>query len=251
MLFHILYEQLLFGEYRLKAFAGADRALFVEYGFARHKAAIDEPLIDEPLAILAALHWVEEKFSVFDTLRNDIDKHAPRRNGFEAYLVFYLREVFEKAPALHSVFTFREDFAHLPWMHDEFELVTVFKPKDSAIPQTSGSPRVSIVTPTSGPSSNLGFSAKSDREVLDWISTNRGKNTFCLPPESFGPDILFFVKSKISENLLLVMIQAKCCKSVDRETLLHGVRTVTPSWLWKSKDKKVRSFLQAVCIYFN
>ena len=189
---------------------------------------------------------------MFDILRSDIHKHSPRQNGFEAYLVFYLREVFEEAKALPSVFTFRKDFARLPWMHDEFELVTVVdlnKPKDSIIPQSSSPPHVFIVTPSSGPSSNLAFSPKSDREVLDWISTNGGKNTFCLPPKSFGPDILFFVKSKNSGNLLLVMIQAKFYERVDKGTLIHGVRTVTPSWFWKSKDTKVCLFLQAVCIY--
>ena len=41
--------------------------------------------IDQPLAILAALHWIEKKSPMFDILRSDIDKHSPRRNGFEDY----------------------------------------------------------------------------------------------------------------------------------------------------------------------
>jgi len=242
-----IYDQILYGRYSLSAFASADRATFVEYGFARHKSTIRDTVIDEPLAILAALQWVNKsaKLSLFECLRHDIGRHSKRKNGFEAYLAFYLRKVFEMTPELDAVFTFRKDFAGLPWCHDKFELVTVSNPGNGS------DPLISVVTPSCGPSSNVGFLANSGEEVLEWISTNKDQFTFCFPPESFGPDLLLFLRSKVSGKLLLVVIQCKKCDSVKKQVLIHGVRTVTPSWFWKSKDKKVCSFLWICCIHFN
>ena len=34
-----------------------------------------------------------------------------RKNGFEAYLAFYLRQALETTPVLDMVFAFRKDFA--------------------------------------------------------------------------------------------------------------------------------------------
>ena len=49
-------------------------------------------MVDEPMAILAAMKWLGQKpeFSMFTFLHQDIGKHTPRRNGFEAYLVFHV-----------------------------------------------------------------------------------------------------------------------------------------------------------------
>jgi len=147
--------------------------------------------------------------------------------------VFYLRHVFDTASALDSIFTFREDFAKrtdLAWQHEQFDLVTVVTPANKNDLQ------ISVLTPSSGCSSNVGFTAKSGEDVAQWISTNSDRYTFCLPPENFGPDILFFIQSKRSQQLLLVVVQAKRYEKVPRQVLIKGVRTVTPSWFWKSKN---------------
>jgi hypothetical protein len=241
----VIYDQILYGRYTLSAFSCEEKATFVRYGFARHKPGTDDTVLDEPLAILAALQWVNQnaKLSLFECLRHDIARHSKRKNGFEAYLAFHMRTIFETAPELDAVFTFRSDFAlrgstDLPWQHEKFELVTVVATADR------NNPRVSVVTPSCGSSSNIGLLATSGEEVLEWISTNNDQFTFCFPPESFGPDILFFVRSTVSGRLLLVVTQARKYDNVRKENLLQGVRTVTPSWFWKSKDKNVCSSLQ-------
>ncbi len=62
----------------------------MEYGFARLRG--DDTVVDEPLAVLAAVQWLDQnpEFSMFRHVYRDIHKHATRKNGFEAYLVFYL-----------------------------------------------------------------------------------------------------------------------------------------------------------------
>ena len=174
-------------------------------------------------------------------VQRSIHKHSPCQNGFEAYLTFYLRQVFKDAETLDRVFTLRGPVA---WQSDEFELVTVNASRGQ--PQRE----IIVVTPTSGPSSNIGIVATSG-EVVEWLTTNTHRFRFCFPPESFGPDVLFFLRHKTSKKLLLVTIQAKNCESVDRQTLMKGIRTVTPSWFWKSKDMKVCRFLLLVCISFD
>jgi hypothetical protein len=242
----VIYDQILYGRYVLTSFACAERETFVEYGFARHKRGTEETVLDEPMAILAAFHWVNmhAKFSLSECLRHDIERHSKRKNGFEAYLAFHLRKVFETAPELDAIFNFRGDFAKrgvtdMPWQHQQFELVTM-------VATNKRNPLVSVVTPSCGPSSNIGFLADSGEEVLEWISTNADQFTFCFPPESFGPDVLFFIRCKLTGRLLLVMIQAKKYVTVAKQDLIHGVRTVTPSWFWKSKDTKVCSSLRIV-----
>ena len=243
-----IYRQLLYGSYDLEAFEIPEKRAFVEYGFARHRGE-GQTIIDEPLAILASIEWLDtqKKFSMFKRLHQNIGSHDWRKNGFEAYLAFYLKKVFETTPTLDTVFTLGREFARrkgLSWQHENFELVTVFATDDENRPQ------VEVIMPSSGPSPTLGFSARSNEDVLDWISTNRDRCAFCFPPESFGPDILCFVRSKKSKKLLLVLIQAKYCKQVKKEELIKGIRTVTPSWFWKSKGLEVCSFLQTVWICF-
>jgi hypothetical protein len=191
------------------------------------------------MAILAAFHYLDRKasFSFSNCLHRNIDKHSPRTNGFEAYLAFYVRLVFARGIILDSIFPFRSDFAHrsdLAWQHEEFQLVTV------VATENKDEPRISVVTPSSGPSSGFGFIAKSGEEVNKWIAKNKDGYAFCFPPESFGADILFFVQHKQSGKVLLCAGQAKHHKTVELATLKHGCRSVSPDWFWKSKDLKVR-----------
>jgi hypothetical protein len=235
----ILYDQIVYGCYDLYLFAPEDDIeAFIEYGFARTRSG--EQVLDEPLVIMAAWNWVEKNrhFSLFNCLQRDIGKHAPQKNGFEAYLAFYVRKVFEKAAKLDDVFSFRTDFAlrmdtDISWQSEEFELVT------ESISAGSDERQVSVVTPLCGPSSNVGFLASTDDDVLEWISVNEGRYAFCFPTESAGPDLFFFVRSKITQGLLLVAVQARHYKQVKNATLVQGVRTVTPSWFWKSRNTDV------------
>lgn len=191
-------------------------------------------MIDEPLPIAAGMQWISQnhRLLMFRRLSRDILKHENHKNGFEAYIAYYMQKAFEDAPELDTIFSFRSDFSRWKEMHEAFELVVVTKERNK--------PNIFVATPSSGPSSNLGFLANTNEEVLDWMSTNKNQAVFCFPSNSFGPDLLFFIRSKISQKLLLVMIQAKKYDQVDKDTLIEGIRTVTPSWLWKSKSRKVR-----------
>ena len=233
MLADTIFTQFIYGSYSLGSLDSSYRTTFVQYGFARHKTGSRAEVIDEPLIIFAALTWLKKQnhFSLLDCLRRDIHMHSTRRNGFEAYLAYYIREIFETPQKLDAVFTFRSDFASrtdLSWQHDAFELVTASRAK------------VSPITKSSGPSSSINFIAVSGEEVLEWIETNDDKSTFCFPPKSFGPDILFYLRCQRSQKLLMAAVQCKKYKEVELNCLIHGLRTVSPAWFWRSKDIKVR-----------
>lgn len=97
-------------------------------------------------------------------------------------------------------------------------------------------------------SSNLGLKADSVQEVLEWITTNSNGYTFCFPPTSMGPDILFFLQSEPSGELLLVALQAKRYKEVETRELAYGVKSVTPDYFWKSKQIKEEAIQKSAYI---
>ena len=244
MLCKVLYGQIVYGCYSLTAHTPSIVEDFIEYGFARTRSRKDaiggEHVLDEPLPIMAMSNWLGEngRFSLLDCLRSGIGNHTPRKNAFEAYLAFYVHKAFEKTARLDSIFTFRSDFARrkgsdLSWQSEEFELVTV------SIPAGTNEQNISVVTPSCGPSSNIGLLAMTDDEVLGWISENQERHPFCFPTDHAGPDLFFYVRSKATGRLLLIALQAKQHKDVDKPTLVQGVRTVTPSFFWKSKQVRV------------
>ena len=213
-------------------------------------------MIDEPIVIMAVWNWLDkQRVSLLECLRHRIGEHAPRENGFEAYLIIYLRKVsyhlsvqayliiylrkvFEKATRLHDIFTFRSDFANRKDLEGKFELVVV----STTAGTNEQTWKVSLVTPSSGPSSNVGLKAKDDDSVVGWISKNEEYYAFCFPTESAGPDVLFFLRNEATEQLLLVAMQAKNYQTVGKQILIQGVDTVTlPFWKTQSKDKKVSS----------
>jgi hypothetical protein len=90
------------------------------------------------------------------------------------------------------------------WQSEEFELVTV------STPAGTDEQKISVITPSS--SSNVALLAKTDDDVLNWISKNKDCYTFCFPTESAGPTIILFccLVSDIKEKSgLLIALQAK------------------------------------------
>ena len=111
-----LFDQVIYGTYSLQSFAVEERATFVEYGFARTvtitQSKATQTVLDEPIAILAALNWVNQTASLSHSewLWHDIGKHSNMGNGFENYLAFYIRRFFEVPQKLSELFKFRSDF---------------------------------------------------------------------------------------------------------------------------------------------
>src|ERR1700689_1002937 len=74
----VVFQQIVYGCYNRGALRATERAAFVEYGFAGKKLGTGT-VLDEPLALLAALEWLNQdpSFSFLESLRRDISKHSP------------------------------------------------------------------------------------------------------------------------------------------------------------------------------
>ncbi|PVG00051.1 hypothetical protein CPB86DRAFT_872254 [Serendipita vermifera] len=248
IVFDAIVEQLLYGSYVLNWIIPDVEKFFIEIGFGRYRIVetleghMEKLVLNEPIPVFAALtsfkKWIPG--SLFAHLRREIDKNVPSRNGFAAYLAFYLREVFKDAKELGGVFSFRSDFARqqhareAAWPDRRFKLVSVSRREGEP------NPHVSATTPYSWASPNLGVQEDSVEGVLDWVMTNSNGYTFCFPPSSMGPDILFFLQSESSGELLLVALQAKGYEKVEKEALIHGINSVSPDYFWKSKNEEER-----------
>jgi hypothetical protein len=246
-------DQVVYGHYTLKLFVLEDDInAFIEYGFARSRSRnnMTHDVIDEPLAILVAMGWLNKhaEYSFVNLLQHNIGQHAPRKNGFECYFAFYIRKVFEGMLSLNEVFSFRHDFAlrantDLTWQREKFELVTVSRPA------STGQQEVFCCHTIQRSFIERRFRWQpTNQDLLDWISTNEEQFAFCFPPVSAGPDVLFFLRSKSTQKLLFVAAQTRNYQSVTIKHLAQGVRMVTPSWLWKSTDKKVRVTQSFPCL---
>ena len=76
---------------------------------------------------------------------------------------FNLLYVSDLPRRLDDLFRFRYDFDKtIDWKLEEFELVTLSRPEGG------GQPHISIVTPDSGPSFNIGFQAATGEDVLSY-----------------------------------------------------------------------------------
>jgi hypothetical protein len=107
----IISNRSLYGGYSLSSFTGDEREGFVQYGFARHKAGMDNTILDEPLAILAALGWVNKNahlsLSEYLLVLHDIEKHSNARM-VPKLTPLSISERFSKRLS-DEVFTFRSD----------------------------------------------------------------------------------------------------------------------------------------------
>ncbi|KAG8829656.1 hypothetical protein FRC17_006218 [Serendipita sp. 399] len=240
----IVHKQLLYGRFNVPMpRLIADPLRLVEAGFARYIYDADGIVINEPLAILSARDCVKRTPGMptpSELVLANINRSESRRNGFEAYLAMHLLDIFAAPRRLDDVFTFRSDFisskrTDFNWRMDQFELVTVVASENGVDPD------VFVVTPTSGPSCNFGTVVDLGDQLIDWISSNQGRYAFCFPPEEFGPDILFFLRSKKSGKVVLVMLQAKGCNAdtqIGKDMLIEGVRSVSPAWFGKRRHTR-------------
>jgi hypothetical protein len=246
LLARVLRDRISNEAYKMDELKGDQKDLLVQLGFARIICTLvrdyyeNVPVVDEPITILAASKWLDRSTqdTVFTRFYHDVRKKSFWGNVFQEYLVFYLREAFRDGPRLDKVFYFRSDFARrrtrdLQWQEGRFTLVTISKTAYEA------NRSIWVVTPSSGPSSNLAVRAKSVEDVQNWILTNSERRTFCIPPTSMGPDILFFIQSISTKKTLLVALRVETQSPVTIKSLNYGVRKVTPSLFWKEKYERV------------
>lgn len=218
---------------------GDDEKLWVEYGLGRFRKeqGAARVVFDEPLVVAAANRWLNaESDRSYAYFARNIGSNGNKgsSNGFENYIVYCLHLIFgsEKGRKLKQVFTFHD---HIPrWAEKKrAKLVSVYL-------SSTGSLHIDTVTHTQfgGPSATLGTYTETAEETLAWLG-HGSRTPFCFPCRNMGPDVIFVLELS-NKKLIWVALQVKYSesngnRSLDKSTLEHAVRSVTPKHFFRDK----------------
>jgi hypothetical protein len=205
-----------------RSLGGDHNAKLVEYGVARF-GKMGHILGDEPLAILAAVHYftnntpwslqyflLEEVCTPNDTARGTALEHLG------AYL---LAAAFRLPRRLSDIFEFvgvsdlGNQRAHLVAIHQSSHGTLEYTPVD-------------IFSSQQG-TYILGHSARTEAETLSWLSDPK-RVAFCFPAHTFGPDLILFLLLE-DGTLLRVLLQFKYRSTMGPKATAEAYRTTDPS----------------------
>ncbi|KAG5723002.1 hypothetical protein E4T56_gene17370, partial [Termitomyces sp. T112] len=252
------YERLMSGNLDFSATIKVTNYGLVECGFARFpgsKIEDGKPLLDEPLAYLAADIWLNSQEDLckkrYDYFSEQIGRHSVVGNGLERYTALILAEAFRNFTQLSHIFDFADTGIDRGLAGQRAQLVSCWH-------DSSGSFRVApsrypietkfseyfgyLELGPSSPSHLLGYKApkgKGDyREYegnLQWLA-GWHKAPFLFPMEQLGPDIMFRLQLENTGEIITVALQVKHrATSLDfsAETdIKQAIRTVTPQYFW-------------------
>lgn len=180
----------------------------VEYGLARFIEK-DKATVEEPLALISIVRYFERNHR---TLSGNIWNRFKDDKGtaFEELTLLAITKLLQGGRPLGEVFEFHPSIS--PWAgrtaqvvartSDGFENFTIVN--DQLFP----------------PSRGIAFYAEGPKDVKQWLES--GEAGWCRPGPSMGPDLMVRLRLDDKEVILLV-IQAKCYFSGNKETLTASV----------------------------
>lgn len=196
----------------------------------------------ENLAAACLLNWLDCDDDKEHSLRAHLDRQLanPKRTtaglAFEDSFVWMLWRTFSTGARLDSVF----DFCYLPpeWATEEARLVAVFAPDKGGA--------LELVRPDL--TTRLAWSTDSFDETMNWFKLRSSPSVrvpFLKPDNNMGPDILFLLRLK-NGQLLLVLVQCKCwSKKHSAKDIEKAVFKLSLEGLYCAEN--VRCFINAIC----
>ena len=190
---------------------------------ANYPVYIDEPLVVldicrhfEKHARTTRKSWIAIAFS---------DALNPSSQGFvfEQIVLFTLVEVFGmEARRLDDAF-----ITDQPWGSRMVRLVSLNRAADNEL-------RACNVSWNTGSSDCLGFQANDPKDVLNFLDNPRGK-AFLFPDNHMGPDLLCFFRDEETQELIIVVIQAKLASKLHTGRWLSAIKSIDQSKLYTSR----------------
>ncbi|XP_006457032.1 hypothetical protein AGABI2DRAFT_122906 [Agaricus bisporus var. bisporus H97] len=218
---------------------GRDDMLCIEHGFARVLDSKQQGvLIDEPLAVLAAVQWMNTNHqSAYKAVAKDIRRNTENNNGFEKFIAVALDLIFSKQRRLSEVFEFHG--TKPSWADMNARLVSVFR-DDTGKVEICGS---SFCGPEFvAPSATLGIAALYEaKATLSWLQ-HHDRATFCFPHPWMKPDVLFVLEIEDGSRIW-VALQSKWSKqrTIMKVNAINAMKSVTPSKYFSNKHGKPHS----------
>jgi hypothetical protein len=181
--------------------------------------------LSEPLVILH-LSTVFEKHQrtqtqawIADGFRTASSPAAPG-GYFEEATAMVLLGIFGGKPrALSDAF-----LCNQPWGSRKVTLVALTCIADDKM-------QCSPVSWNSGSSDRLGYKATSPADVLKFFKNPNGK-AFLFPDTHMGPDVMCFLRDEVSEELILIGLQAKSGATIHKHIWRSALDSVKPQFFY-------------------
>lgn len=87
-----------------------------------------------------------------------------------------------------------------------------------------------------GSSDGFGFKAKSTADALAFLRDPKGK-PFLFPDNYMGPDLLCLLRDTESEELMVLLVQAKVQKQLDTKTWMKALESINPEYFYTYVNK--------------
>jgi hypothetical protein len=183
---------------------------------------ISEPLMIVSLSLLFDKYpWTQRKSWMSNCM-----SIAPTKSAFgdvfEETVLFVIMEKFGgKFTALGDVFRFGQSSS---LGSREVTLVSLMHMTDSNMSCCD-------VSWHSGSSHRFGFKAYSPEDVLEFFRDPSGV-PFLFPHVCMGPDLIGFLKDKKTQELIILLLQAKARPALDASTWLSALQSVNPDFFY-------------------
>jgi hypothetical protein len=216
-----------------------DSQKLVEYGVARFGNVDPKIIVDEPLALLGAIHFfnTETEWDLRHFLLDGLSTsyEAGRGIAFEHLGAYLLAVAFGKPRLLSSVFKFYGPGPHL--LENETGCLV-------AIDQTRGSSTCMPVDISSDtrPTYVLGRKCATEDQTLSWLK-DPGLSIFCFPASTVGPDLILVLELS-NKKVLRVLVQFKQTSSKSTLSFVDtqkAIKTTDPYEFLSQQSKEPNS----------
>jgi hypothetical protein len=183
--------------------------------------------IAEPLTILSLSslfekqEWTQRKTWMNNSLSTSRNKSSLGCIFEETLLFLFMEKFGSKFTALGDVFHFSESSS---LARREVTLVSLMRRIDGAISCCE-------VSWNAGSSDRFGFKAQSVEDVLRYLNDPRGK-AFLFPHSCMGPDLICFFQDKETQELILLLLQAKSTPTLNASIWLDALNSITPEFFY-------------------
>ncbi|KIM25388.1 hypothetical protein M408DRAFT_210132 [Serendipita vermifera MAFF 305830] len=178
----------------------------VEYGVARF-GNMKKIIADEPLALLAAVHYftTETSWSLQYFLQNGLStpNESARGIAFEQLGAYLIGIAFKSPTRLSTVFQF---IVPHELENEVAELVSVHKTDRGLVCNPID------ISSEMRPTYILGRTTRTEEETLDWLR-NPERAIFCFPANTVGPDLMLLLRLS-DHSLIRVLVQFKHLSSL-------------------------------------
>jgi hypothetical protein len=209
---------------------------WVEMGLARYRVNSLDAAYDEALPHLAVEHWMrtDQKRAVARLQHYGLNANPskPDDNELENVAALYIAHIFSEWIKLEEVMHFLE-FGDGDFLRRRRARLVAFNTDSSGKPYHSPA-SYPLDKPGRSPSHILGFSARSDDDVLKWLRHDpvvKGA-PMCFPSTKMGPDILFWLEIEGLEMVISVALRAIFHASeaaMSPTQIIQALSSVTPT----------------------